>query len=173
MVEGALEEAIVEESRELESKAPLLNAILKINDDRPNKIISLAESILGTLREKQISILGLTFKPETDDMRSSPALDAIKIFREKGAQISAYDPIISKKLNQETKNFDFSLSPTLKECIKNSDLAVLFTQWSEFSSIDGNFLKKYMKNPVIIDGRGFLDETKFEENSYHKIGYVK
>ena len=166
-------QAIFQYASSNEIKTPLLNAILEINDERPNKIISLAESILGILKEKKISILGLTFKPDTDDIRSSPAISAIKIFQEKGARISAYDPMISKKNSQETKNFDFSLCTTLEECLQSSELAILFTKWSEFSSIDGNLLKKYMKNPIIIDGRGFLDKNNFEENSYYKLGYVK
>lgn len=81
--------------------APLLDAILKINDERPKKITALAESILGNLKKKKISILGLTFKPDTDDMRSSPAIEAIKILHEKDALIYAYDPLISKQLNKK------------------------------------------------------------------------
>ena len=152
-------------------KTPLLDAVLEINDERPRRIVSMAESLLGDLKGKKIAVLGLTFKPDTDDTRSSPALVAIKIFQNKGATIIAYDPLISKK-NQENP-FDFTLAETLDSCLDESNLAILFTKWTEFQSIDSKFLQQHMKNPLIIDGRGFLDQSKFERNTYYKIGFVE
>jgi len=153
-------------------RVPLLESVLTINNDRPSKIVTLAETILGSLHDKKISVLGLTFKPDTDDMRSSPALDAIRLFKQKGAEISVYDPLISKN-NREIEHVNFVLSKSLIECMEGSDLAVLFTKWSEFQNINSKFLKDHMKNPVIIDGRGFLNSGNFEKNSYFKVGYVE
>jgi len=152
-------------------KTPILNAVLEINDERPRRIVSMAESLLGDLKGKKIAVLGLTFKPDTDDMRSSPALTAIEIFQNRGATIIAYDPLISKK-NQENP-FDFALAKTIDACLDKCNLAILFTKWAEFQSINSNFLKQHMENPLIIDGRGFLDQSKFERNTYYKIGFVK
>ena len=152
-------------------KAPLLDAILKINDERPLKMISLAESILTSLKNKKITILGLTFKPETDDLRFSPSLEAIKLLLEKGAKISAYDPIIKEKLNWNFPVQGFKSCSSIEDSLLESDLVIVFTKWSEFKSLDGNFLKKFMKKPLIIDGRGFLAKEKFQDGTYYKIGF--
>lgn len=160
--------AILKYSNINQIKTPLLQAILDINDERPQKIVSMAESILGDLKNKKISILGLTFKPDTDDMRSSPALATIEILKNKGASMIAFDPIISKK--KETSIFDINLAKSIDLCLEQSNLAILFTKWPEFRSIDGVLLQKHMRNPVIIDGRGFLDQSKFTKNTYYKIG---
>ena len=165
--------AILNYAQSLKTKTPLIESILEINKERPNKIISLVESILGTLKERKISILGLTFKPNTDDMRSSPSFDIIKLLNNKNASVFVYDPIISK-INQETlKEYNFTLTKSLEECLDKSECAILLTSWQEFLSIDGELLKKNMKNPKIIDGRNFLLKQKFERDMYYKIGFVK
>ena len=165
--------AILNYAQSLNTKTPLIESILEINEERPNKIISLVESILGTLKERKISILGLTFKPNTDDMRSSPSFDIIKLLNNKNASVFVYDPIISK-INQETLNeYNFTLTKSLEECLDKSECAILLTSWQEFLSIDGELLKKNMKNPKIIDGRNFLLKQKFEKDMYYKIGFVK
>ena len=132
-------------------------------------MVLLSESILGTLKNKKITILGLTFKPETDDVRSSPALDAIEILSEKGAQVSTFDPILSRSGSTSSSNnpalatFLAVLPETsticfrIEDALKDSDIAMVFTKWPEFKSLDSKFLKRFMKNPIIIDGRGFLD----------------
>lgn len=150
---------------------PLLNAIMKINEERPNHIFVMAKSILSNLENKKISILGLTFKPDTDDMRSSPSLEVIKLLKKEGANIHAFDPVISEKNPNIQK--DITISANLEDCIRDSELAILFTKWPQFKSLNSEFLKKFMRNPVIIDGRGFLDKEKFEENSYFKIGLIE
>ena len=151
-------------------KAPLLQAILEINDERPAKMISLAESILESLKNKRITILGLTFKPGTDDLRSSPSLKSIKLLLEKGAKVSAYDPIIKEK--SSIFSFQgFKLCSNIEESLLESDLVLVFTKWPEFKSLDGNLLKKFMNKPLIIDGRGFLEKDKFQDGTYYKIGF--
>ncbi len=161
--------AIVNFASSLNLKTPLLDATLQINDKRPDHIFSIVKSILSDLKNKKISVLGLTFKPETDDMRSSPSLEFIKLSKENGAEIFAYDPLISK--NTKNLNLDCKISETLEDCLTDSDLAVLFTKWPQFKAIDSQFLKKYMKNPLILDGRCFLDAKNFDQNCFFKVGF--
>ena len=150
---------------------PILNAVLAINDERPKKMVSLCEKILGNLKTKKITILGLTFKPDTDDIRSSPSLDAINLFLDKGSIVSAYDPMFKNQaeISILPKNCNYCM--TIEESLSDSDAVLVFTKWPEFKSLNSEFLKQYMKNPVIIDGRGFLDKEKFEDGTYFKIGY--
>jgi len=152
---------------------PLLKAVLKINDERPQKMVLLCESILHNLKNKKIAILGITFKPDTDDTRSSPSLDAIKLFIEKDATISIFDPMI-KTMPIELSSFqNCTIAQTIEDAIQKSDAVLLFTKWPEFKNIEGDFLKKLMKTPIIIDGRGFLDEEKFQKGTFFKMGHSK
>jgi UDPglucose 6-dehydrogenase/GDP-mannose 6-dehydrogenase len=164
-------QALLDYANKNNINTPLLQAVLDINAERPNKMILLAESILKTLKNKKISILGLTFKPETDDLRSSPALDAIKILLEKNANVFAFDPIF--KLNPDIIKIPekCNICSNIEDALKNSDIALVFTKWEEFKSLDSNFLKQLMRNPMIIDGRGFLEKEKFDVGYYFKIGY--
>ena len=164
-------QAILDYANKHEIHTPLLKAILNINAERPNKMVLLSEYILGELKDKKISILGLTFKPETDDLRSSPALDAIQILLEKGANIFAFDPILKSKPNSIKLLQNCTVCTTIEDALKDSDVAMIFTKWPEFKSLDSKFLKQFMKNPIIIDGRGFLDKEKFDSGTYFKIGY--
>ena len=164
-------QAILDYANKNKIKTPLLKAILEINAERPNKMVILSESILGTLKNKKVSILGLTFKPETDDLRSSPALDAIEILLEKGANISTFDPIIKSKPDLVKLPKECKICSSIEDVLKDSDVAMIFTKWSEFKSLDTKFLKQFMENPIIIDGRGFLDKEKFDAGTYFKIGY--
>jgi UDPglucose 6-dehydrogenase/GDP-mannose 6-dehydrogenase len=164
-------QAMLDYANKHEIQTPLLEAVLNINAERPNKMVLLSEYILGELKDKKISILGLTFKPETDDLRSSPALDAIQILLEKGANIFAFDPILKSKPNFIKLLQNCTVCTTIEDVLRDSDIAMIFTKWSEFKSLDSKFLKQFMKNPIIIDGRGFLDKEKFDSGTYFKIGY--
>ena len=164
-------QAILDYANKHEIHTPLLKAILNINAERPNKMVLLSEFVLGELKDKKISILGLTFKPETDDLRSSPALDAIQILLEKGANVFAFDPILKSKPNSTKLLQNCTVCTTIEDALKDSDVAMIFTKWPEFKSLDSKFLKQFMKNPIIIDGRGFLDKEKFDSGTYFKIGY--
>ena len=164
-------QAILDYANKHDIHTPLLKAILNINAERPNKMVLLSEYILGELKDKKISILGLTFKPETDDLRSSPALDAIQILLEKGANVFAFDPILKSKPNSTKLLQNCTVCATIEDALKDSDVAMIFTKWPEFKSIDSKLLKQFMKNPIIIDGRGFLATEKFDSGTYFKIGY--
>ena len=166
-------QALLDYANKNNVNTPLLKAVLDINVERPNKMIVLAESILGSLKDKKISILGVTFKPETDDLRSSPSLDAIKILLEKNAKVFAFDPIFKTKSDKNKLPNECNVCSNIEDVLKNSDIALVFTKWNDFKCLDSKFLKKYMKNPVLIDGRGFLYEGNFEQGCYYKIGYTK
>lgn len=162
--------AIVSFASAIGVKTPLLDAVLSVNNERSDKIISLSKVVLSRFDDKKIAVLGLAFKPDTDDMRSSPAIEVIKKLQELNSNVYAYDPKVNEQ-NLETIGITgVNITHNIEDCLDNADLAILLTKWSEFSKIDGEFLKKYMKNPKIIDGRGFLNKNKFKKNTYYKIG---
>lgn len=164
-------QALLDYSNKNNVKTPLLKAILDINAERPNKMVLLAESILSTLKDRKISILGLTFKPDTDDLRSSPSIDAINILLEKNAKVFAFDPIFESKPNAIKLPEGSKICNKMEDALKDSDMVLVFTKWNEFKMLNSKFLKQFMKNPIIIDGRGFLEKEKFDVGTYFKIGY--
>ena len=164
-------QALLDYSNKNNVKTPLLKAILDINAERPNKMVLLAESILSTLKDRKISILGLTFKPDTDDLRSSPSIDAINILLEKNAKVFAFDPIFESKPNVIKLPEGCKICNKMEDALKDSDMVLVFTKWNEFKMLNSKFLKQFMKNPIIIDGRGFLEKEKFDVGTYFKIGY--
>ena len=164
-------QALLDYSNKNSVDTPLLKAILDINAERPNKMVLLAESILSTLKNKKVSILGLTFKPDTDDLRSSPALDAINILLKKDANVFAFDPILKSKPDMIKLPSGCNVCYNLEDTLKNSDVAMVFTKWEEFKFLDSELLKQFMDKPIIIDGRGFLEKEKFDVGTYFKIGY--
>ena len=164
-------QALLDYSNKNSIDTPLLKAILDINAERPNKMVLLAESILSTLKNKKVSILGLTFKPDTDDLRSSPALDAINILLKKDAKVFAFDPILKSRPDIIKLPDGCNVCYNLEDTLKNSDIAMVFTKWEEFKFLDSKLLKQFMNNPIIIDGRGFLEKEKFDVGAYFKIGY--
>ena len=163
-------QALLDYANKNNINTPLLKAVLDINSERPNKMILLAESILGTLKNKKVSILGLTFKPETDDLRSSPAVDAIDILLEKNSNISVFDPIFKLKSGMIKIPDECKICSNIEDALKDSDIALVFTKWKEFKFLNSKFLKQFMKNPIIIDGRGFLNKEEFEHGTFFKIG---
>ena len=164
-------QALLDYSNRNNVKTPLLKAILDINAERPNKMVLLAESILSTLKDRKISILGLTFKPDTDDLRSSPSIDAINILIEKNAKVFAFDPIFESKPNAIKLPEGSKICNKMEDALKDSDMVLVFTKWNEFKMLNSKFLKQFMKNPIIIDGRGFLEKENFDVGTYFKIGY--
>ena len=164
-------QALLDYSNKNNVDTPLLKAILDINAERPNKMVLLAESILSTLKNKKVAILGLTFKPDTDDLRSSPALDAINILLKKDAKVFAFDTILKSKPDMIKLPSGCNLCYNLEDALKNSDIAMIFTKWEEFKLLNSELLKQFMSNPIIIDGRGFLEKEKFDVGTYFKIGY--
>ena len=98
-------------------------------------------------------------------------LKTYQLCLEKGANIFAFDPILKSKPNSIKLLQNCTVCATIEDALKDSDAAMIFTKWPEFKSLDSKFLKQFMKNPIIIDGRGFLAKEKFDNGTYFKIGY--
>ena len=143
----------------------LLDAVRKINREQRENIVKKIEDTLWVLHGKTIALLGLSFKPDTDDMRSAPSIDIIQMLHSKGAKIIAYDPKSMEKSKEMLPFVKYVKNPY--DACKQADCAVLVTEWDEFKNIDFKKLKKSMKQPVIIDGRNFYDPDKLI-----KLGFV-
>jgi UDPglucose 6-dehydrogenase len=148
----------------------LLKAADEINKWRVQQFFNKLHEALWVLHQKRVAILGLAFKPETDDIRCSPALELIRRLLEERVEIRAYDPRAMEKARLELPAVDYCESAY--DAVNNADALILATEWDEFRCLDWNWIKRSMANPLIVDGRNFLDRNRmlvlgFE---YHAAG---
>ena len=124
-----------------------------------------------TLEGLKIGILGLTFKPETDDLRQSPAKENIEELLKQGSIITVYDPVGMKNFKNEF-SFDISYAKNVEEAIRDMDAVMIFTEWKDFTSMKPYTFKALMKNPNVYDGRNCFDIQKMKEMgiNYKSIG---
>ncbi len=157
--------ALVQTAKDYDSNLSLVETVVQYNkqrkSDMANKII---EAFNNNCQNKKISILGLSFKPETDDMRDSPSLDIIPILKEKGFDISVFDPVAMDEAKKLLKNIEFSNS--IDECLQDSDGLVILTEWNEFRSLSATRLKKVMKGNILIDLRNSLNPDSFKKSGF-------
>jgi UDPglucose 6-dehydrogenase len=148
--------------------AELLKATILVNQRQRLIVIDKLQQVLKILKGKTIGLLGLTFKPDTDDMRDAPALDLIKELNRLGAKVKAYDPLISKHV--EMKIEGVSIEPDLNSLADGCDALVLVTEWEDFRHIQYQEIGKLMKGKVIVDGRNFLDAELLGSIDFQYIG---
>ncbi|MEM7792908.1 MAG: UDP-glucose/GDP-mannose dehydrogenase family protein [Cyanobacteria bacterium P01_C01_bin.118] len=149
------------------SPMPLLGAVLKVNADQPYKMLTLLQKHLADLSNVRIAVLGLAFKPGTDDMRESPAIPVINELIAKGAVVQAYDPIAQHEAEKIFEADKVAYKDSLETAIKDAEAILIMTRWSEFNALPG-LLKSLDKAPVVIDGRRMLDKQDLAK--YDGIG---
>ena len=166
--------ALVKTANQNNYDISIIDTVVKYNTKRKLEMASKILKELGNdLKNKKVSILGLSFKPETDDMRDSPSLDIIPILQENGITISAYDPVAMNEAKKFLKNIEFPND--LGTCLENSDALVILTEWNEFRGLLPDYLSKYMKGNIVIDLRNALDPENFINSNFNlvQIGRVR
>ena len=144
--------ALMHLARDVGENPVLLNAVMEINDRQPIRMIELLEKRIGNLAGKQVAVLGLAFKNDTDDARESRAIPVISELRMRGAKVRGYDPKANSSMNKLFPDIEYYTSPA--EALKGADACLVMTEWPEFSSIQEDF--DLMKSRVIIEGRKVL-----------------
>ena len=139
----------------------LINSVIEINNSQHLEIIKKIKKYYKDFSNLKISILGLSFKPETDDIRESPSIKVIKKLKSMKSKISVYDPIAMENTKSILGIKNIKYCKTLEEACRNSDIILVLTAWNEFKDLN-KILKKVKKNPLVIDGRRFLNKNKFK-----------
>ncbi|MEW6009129.1 MAG: UDP-glucose/GDP-mannose dehydrogenase family protein [Candidatus Omnitrophota bacterium] len=142
----------------------LLKEVRAINEEQKDFFIKKIQSVLWNIKDKTIGILGLSFKPGTDDIRFTPALYIIRKLQAEGAKIQAFDPKAMPKFKYLIKDVKFCRNPY--ETAKDVDCLAIITDWSEFKNLDLLKLKKVMKQPVIVDGRNIFEKETMKKNGF-------
>lgn len=163
-------EAFIRISEKLGYDLELLKAVKKINDLQRTLLVNKIEKAIWNIKDKTIAILGLAFKPNTDDMRFAPSIEIINILQREGAKIRAYDPQAMVKAKTLLKDVKFCVDSY--DAVKGADCAVIVTEWNEFKELNLAKLKKLLKQPVIVDGRNIYEPKKMKELGfrYYSIG---
>jgi UDPglucose 6-dehydrogenase len=149
----------------------ILNDVMDVNYDRRKAVVKRVEDMLGgTLKGKMIGLLGLAFKPNTDDMRDAPAIDIANALVEAGAKVRAYDPVARQTAAPLVPNVD--ICDDVYKMADGCDALVVVTEWNEFKQLDLEKVKDLLKSPVIYDGRNIYDpEVMYEAGfTYQSIG---
>ncbi len=154
-------------SRKLGYDFTLLDTVQEINEKQMRIFLKKVEDALWNLKSKKICVLGLSFKPNTDDLREAPSIRVISALQKEGAIIHAYDPKAMEKLNEIFP--DVKIANNSYEAAQDSDAVLILTEWNEFKEIDLVRLKRLMKRPLIIDGRNIYDPEKMNELGFEYI----
>lgn len=163
-------EALRSYAREKNVIPHLLDAVVAVNEERPLQILALLEKVVGPLNELTVAILGLSFKPQTDDLRNSPSLVMIDHLFSKGALVKAYDPVALSKGGSGVDS-RVTLCETPEALLTNADCALLVTAWEEFAKWDWVRLHRMMRRPILIDGRNALRHVSWPKGMrYIPIG---
>ena len=146
----------------------LLKEVRNVNEEQKATFIRLIEDKLWILKNKVIGVLGLAFKPDTDDMRNAPAIDIIKTLQHEGAQIKAYDPQAIENAKKFLK--DVTYTKDIYSLAKGCDCLLLLTDWNEFKNVNFKKLKQLMRQAIVFDGRNLYQDIDLQELGFEYYG---
>ncbi|MEX2396827.1 MAG: nucleotide sugar dehydrogenase, partial [Balneolales bacterium] len=159
--------ALISHGKKAGSNMALLDSVMRINEEQPKEIITLLEKYFESMKNIRIAILGLAFKPDTDDMRESPAIPIVRYLLHAGANIQAYDPVAEHEAEKLFGNHQIKYYQDLPKALEGVDAVILLTSWPEFSTVPG-LMNATTPQPLFIDGRRMLTKTSFTR--YEGIG---
>jgi len=163
--------ALVRTAQEANTPLQLVEATVRVNDMRKR---AMADKVIaacgGDVSGKTIAVLGLTFKPNTDDMREAPSLDIIPALQAKGARVRAYDPAGVEEAEKLLKDVEYTTGPYL--ALEGADALVIITEWNEFRALDFERVKAALKSPIVVDLRNIYDPAEMKEAglAYTSVG---
>ena len=146
----------------------ILNSVINVNREQRLKIVKKVQDELKIVKGKLVSVLGIAFKPNTDDTREAPSISIMNSLINLGARIKAFDPIVKER--PQTLSDRVIIAQDVYDCIKDTDLLILATEWDEFKNLDFVKIKSIMNNNIIIDGRNLFDKGKLKELGFKYIG---
>ena len=162
--------ALIAFSKQQNYVPTMLQSVQKVNDDQAKHAVELIKKELGELKGKKIAILGVSFKPDTDDMREAQSIQIIKQLLDENANITAYDPFAVPNAKTIFKNrINYASSPI--NCLKNADCCIIVTEWKEFKQLKPEDFTQNMNQPILIDGRRIYNPKTFSKKlRFHAIG---
>jgi UDPglucose 6-dehydrogenase len=159
-------------AREYEHETPLLEAAVSVNERQRRQVILKLQRELHTLKGKRVALLGLSFKPNTDDLRGAPSLEIAELLGALGAQVVGYDPMAGKKTASKSPASSIKVVYDPYEALREAHAAVIVTEWEEFRELDlGRVASLMQKPPLLVDGRNALDPREVRAASIRYRGF--
>jgi len=164
--------AFIAISEQLGTPFALLKEVQRINEGQKARFLKAIRDTLWVLREKRIAVWGLTFKPDTDDIRSSVAIELVEQLLREGAQVIAYDPKGMHKARGIKAIADAEFASSALEAVTDAEALIIATDWNEFANVDLAVLKDKMRTPIVFDGRNLLNPETMRQFGfdYYSIG---
>ncbi|MBL7072445.1 MAG: UDP-glucose/GDP-mannose dehydrogenase family protein [Candidatus Omnitrophica bacterium] len=161
--------AFIHISEKLGYSFDLLKEVEKINSRQKDRIVNKIKDLLWNLPEKVVAVWGLAFKPDTDDIRSAPAIDIIRRLVKEGAKVKVFDPKAMEKAKKELAE-DVTYCVDIYDAADSADCVILMTEWNEFKEIDWQRVLRVMRHPAVLDGRNIYDPEKLRQLGFKYSG---
>ncbi|MHB0870306.1 MAG: UDP-glucose dehydrogenase family protein [Chloroflexota bacterium] len=161
--------ALINMAADMGCHPQLLRSVVEINVHQRRQVLIKLRDGLGGLRDRQIGVLGLAFKPNTDDMRDAPAIGIIRLLHSQGARVRAYDPV-ARNVAERLLHGQVTLCDSAYEAAAEADAVVVVTEWNEFRQLDMAALRESMRHPVLVDGRNMFEPARMRELGFVYVG---
>lgn len=164
--------ALIKQGRQVSSPFRILEAVIEANERQKTRAVEKLETFLGDLKDKIIAILGLSFKPNTSDVRESPALTIVPLLLRSGAEVRVYDPVAMEEFKRAIGDLPVYFASSSEDAVAGADAMVILTEWNEFRFLDLAKIKTLMRYPLLIDMRNIYDPDLVKKLgfSYSGIG---
>ncbi len=162
--------ALIATAREYGLTMPIVEAAREVNRRQRERVVERLLGELKILKGRTIGLLGLAFKPNTDDLRDAPALDIARRLVERGARVRAHDPVALERASRECASVEIALCESVEAVARDADALVLVTEWPQYRELDWETLAKRVANPLLIDGRNYLEVGALERAGFRYFG---
>lgn len=160
--------ALASVARQFGSESLMVDAVIEVNRRQRNAMLPKIEKLVGQVANKTIAVLGLAFKPETNDIREAPAQEIIQGLLERGAKVRAYDPVAMEETAKVISNIEYAEDEY--EAVKDADALVIVTEWNQFRALDMSRIRDLMKTPRIADLRNIYEPDDLRELGFDYVG---
>jgi UDPglucose 6-dehydrogenase len=158
--------ALLKTAEQLGTPTQIVEAVVRVNDARKLRMAEKIASAFGDVSKKTIAVLGLTFKPNTDDMRDAPSLVIVPWLMERGARVRAFDP---EGMNEARKHLQCEMCPDAYIALEGADGVVILTEWNEFRALDLQRAKTLLKRPLMVDLRNIYLPQQMAAEGFHYV----
>ena len=154
--------ALVSTATDYSLDMPIVKAAREVNLRQRGRVVAKLLDELKILKGRSIGILGLAFKPDTDDLRDAPAIDIARHLISRGARVRAHDPVAMERFKRENPDLEITLCASEEETAHEADALILATEWQQYKELDWDKLSARMRTKVVLDGRNVLDRVRVE-----------
>lgn len=162
--------ALVSTAKEYGLSMPIVQAAREVNYRQRELIVEKLQRELKILKGRTIGLLGLAFKPNTDDLRDSPALDIAQRLIKQGVKVRVHDPIALKQAREQNPDLAVEYCENVMDLAEDADAVVLVTDWAVYRDLDWEGIARLMKKPLVVDGRNFLDKRRLQKAGFQHMG---